>query len=388
MRKAQLPFDEEIRLAELDAYNIVDTPPEKEFDDLAELVKQITQCTFAAISFIDKDRQWYKAHVGSSRTEIPRDFSFCSHTILQKETLIVPDATLDERFSGNPAVTSGVFIRFYAGTPIVSSNGYNIGTVCVCDSKKLSFSQHQIRALEIIALQVTKLLELRKRNEMILKKAGALINMERKTLQHTLSEQEKERQLIGIELHENFAQIVASCLMYLNVAEDTDSPNAPFVQKAKQQLGYLVEEMRKLSKSFNPINVPYIDLEDILSDFIAQLNKKPWFDIEMEWTNKAINIPSNLALNIFRITAQFLEMLCSNGDKVEATIYIDPSQVIDVQIICDSISNCKELLEQQTLVFNTILNRIELHKGMYELKTNANRIVFRCSLSRTVAITE
>ncbi|MBV4359650.1 sensor histidine kinase [Pinibacter aurantiacus] len=382
MRKAHLPLDEEIRLSELEGYNIMYTPPEKEFDDLAELVKQITHCTYAAISFIDKDRQWYKASVGSSRTEVPRELSFCSHTILQKDTLVVPNATLDERFAGNPAVTGGAFIRFYAGTPIVSSNGYNIGTVCVCDSRELSFDDQQVRAMEIIALQVTKLLELRKRNALILKKADALIDIERKTLQRTLNEQEKERQLIGIELHENFAQIVASCLMYLNVAEDTDSASAPFVQKAKRQLGSLVDEMRKLSKSFNPINVPCIDLEDILSDFLLQLNRKPWFDIEMKWKDKATNIPSDLALNIFRITAQFLEMLACNGDKVEAIIYIDPSQAINVKIDCGSIINSTELLDEQSLTFNTILNRIELHGGMYELRTEDNRISFRCSFAR------
>lgn len=382
MRKAQLPLDEEIRLSELEAYNIMYTPPEKEFDDLAELVKQITHCTYAAISFIDKDRQWYKASVGSARTEVPRELSFCSHTILQKKTLVVPNATLDERFSGNPAVTGGAFIRFYAGTPIVSANGYNIGTVCVCDSRELTFDDQQIRAMEIIALQVTKLLDLRKRNALILKKADALIDIERKTLQRTLNEQEKERQLIGIELHENFAQIVASCLMYLNVAEDTDSASAPFVQKAKRQLGSLVDEMRKLSKSFNPINVPCIDLEDILSDFLLQLNKKPWFDIEMRWKDKASNIPSDLALNIFRITAQYLEMLSCNGDKVEAVIYVDPSQSINVKIDCGSIKNSTELLEEQSLSFNTILNRIELHRGMYELKNDDDRISFRCSFAR------
>jgi signal transduction histidine kinase len=384
MRKAQLPLDEEIRLSELDAYNIMDTPPEKDFDNLTELVKQITQCTYAAISFIHKDRQWYKARLGSERSEVPRDLSFCSHTILQKNTLVVPNATLDDRFSGNPAVTGGAQIRFYAGTPIVSSKGYNIGTVCVCDSRELSFSDQQIRAMEIIALQVTKLLDLRKRNELILKKADALIDIERKTLQRTLNEQEKERQLIGIELHENFAQIVASCLMFLNVAEDTDTASAPFVQKAKKQLGSLVDEMRKLSKSFNPINVPCIDLEDILSDFITQLNKKPWFDITMEWKDKAINIPSDVALNIFRITAQFLEMLSSNGDKVEATIYIDASQTINVKIDCDSINNCTELLEQQDLAFNTILNRIELHRGMYELKNEDGSISFQCSFKQSL----
>jgi signal transduction histidine kinase len=382
MRKAQLPLDEEIRLSELEAYNIMDTPREKDFDDLAELVKQVTQCTYAAISFINKDRQWYKATVGSERTEVPRDLSFCSHTILQKKTLVIPNATLDERFSGNPAVTGGAFIRFYAGTPIVSSNGYNIGTVCVCDSRELSFDDQQIRAMEIISMQVTKLLDLRKRNELILQKADALLDIERKTLQRTLNEQEKERQLIGIELHENFAQIVASCLMYLNVAEDTDSASAPFVQKAKRQLGSLVEEMRKLSKSFNPINVPCIDLEDILSDFIRQLNRKPWYEIEMEWKAKSTTIPSDLALNIFRITAQFLEMLSSNGDKVQATISIDPSKVIDIKINCDSINNCSELLEQETVAFNTILNRIELHDGMYELRNEDDNISFRCSFKQ------
>src|SRR5689334_16510777 len=121
MKAAPLPVNESARLKALQQYYILDTKAEVAFDDLTALVAYICQTPMAFISFIDVDRQWFKAKVGLETTETPRAVAFCAHTILQpNQPLIVTDALEDERFVDNPLVVSAPHIRFYAGYPLVA----------------------------------------------------------------------------------------------------------------------------------------------------------------------------------------------------------------------------------------------------------------------------
>ena len=124
---------EKKRLNVLWQYDVLDTPPEALFDDLTELAARICEAPIALISLVDEDRQWFKARVGTSLTESSRDISFCSHAIGQPGLFIVPDATQDARFANSPLVTSDPKIRFYAGAPLISPDGYALGTLCVID---------------------------------------------------------------------------------------------------------------------------------------------------------------------------------------------------------------------------------------------------------------
>lgn len=368
MRKAQLPLNEELRLAELDANDILDSDPEEEFDQLAELIKHITNCSYVTISFVGKDRQWFKSSIGIDMTETSRDISFCSHTILDKKIMVVPDSHKDERFADNPLVTDGPRIRFYAGAPIVSK-GQNLGAVCAFDSVTRSLSPEQLRSLEIISLQVTRLLELRIKNKLTLKKSAELLEMERKTVQFTIDEQEKERQAMGLELHENFAQIVAACIMYLNFAGD-DSTNNHFVQSAKRELNNMLSEMRKLSKSFNPLNFPYIDLKVIVQQSIEQVSRETAIPVKLLWTGEAENVSPNTSVNLFRIITQYMQLLAKRKDVKKVLLRINAGEKIELQIIDDG----KESRDgfHQTAAFNAIVTRIHLCEGVYDLQTVDN----------------
>jgi GAF domain-containing protein len=116
--RAALPADEDARLEALRELEILDTAPEKEFDDLALIASQICDTPISMISLVDRDRQWFKATVGSDTKETPRDVAFCAHAILQRGLFVIPDATEDPRFADNPAVTADPGIRFYAGAPL------------------------------------------------------------------------------------------------------------------------------------------------------------------------------------------------------------------------------------------------------------------------------
>ncbi|ETW05673.1 hypothetical protein H310_03393 [Aphanomyces invadans] len=127
--------DEQERLAVLRSFDILDTPTEDVFDIICELASNAFKCPIAVVSLVDQDRQWFKASVGLAQTEIPRNVSFCAHTIISKEPMVVLDTHQDRRFVKNPLVTGGASIRFYAGSPIVASSGHVLGTVFVFDNQ-------------------------------------------------------------------------------------------------------------------------------------------------------------------------------------------------------------------------------------------------------------
>src|SRR5689334_11438372 len=118
--KAPLPEDEQARLENLRQFKVLDTEPEEAFEEVAQLASYIAQAPTALITFVDSDRQWFKARVGFGRHETPRDVSFCAHAILQPGPLVVKDALDDERFRDNPLVLESPYIRFYAGFPLTS----------------------------------------------------------------------------------------------------------------------------------------------------------------------------------------------------------------------------------------------------------------------------
>ena len=161
MKIAPLPANEQERLSALLKYDILDTEPEAAFDSMVHLASYICQTPIAAISLVDEDRQWFKAIVGLDARETSRSVAFCAHTILQDETMIVPDAKLDERFCDNPLVAASPDIRFYAGVPLVTSQGYHLGTLCVIDRVPRELSSEQLDAIRVLADNVIAHLDLR-----------------------------------------------------------------------------------------------------------------------------------------------------------------------------------------------------------------------------------
>ena len=156
------PADEAARLATLRRLGVLDTLPEQVYDDIAMLASQICGTPVALVSLVDRERQWFKARCGIDENETDRDLAFCAHAITAPEPLfIVEDARLDPRFEGNALVTGGPRIRFYAGAPIVMSDGQPMGTVCVIDTVPRTLTPAQAEALKALARQTTALFESR-----------------------------------------------------------------------------------------------------------------------------------------------------------------------------------------------------------------------------------
>ena len=141
---------EEQRLAALAAYELMDTPPEPEFEEISFLAASLFRTPVALVSLVDRDRQFFKSVVGEDYPrETPRGMSFCNFAVLSQATVIIEDATRDPRVADNPLVTGGPGIRFYAGAPLITPEGHAVGTVCAIDFKP----HHDVSANDIKALQ-------------------------------------------------------------------------------------------------------------------------------------------------------------------------------------------------------------------------------------------
>ncbi|HUL53630.1 MAG TPA: PAS domain-containing protein [Opitutaceae bacterium] len=158
-----IPTNESARLSALRRYGLLDTPPEEAIDGIARVASLICGAPIAAVSLVDEQRQWLKAIVGLEVRELPREHSFCAHAInAPTEVMVVPDATKDRRFADNPLVRSEPRVRFYAGAPLVTPDGFALGALCVVDRRPRHLSPSQREALRVLAAQVIDQFELRR----------------------------------------------------------------------------------------------------------------------------------------------------------------------------------------------------------------------------------
>ncbi len=153
--------DEAGRLRALRSLHILDTAAEEPFERIVRLVQQVLRVPVCAVSLVDRHRQWFKAKIGLDICETSREVAFCARTIAQSTPLVVADARHDPRFADNPLVTAAPFIRFYAGIPLCTPEGYNVGSVCAIDTVPRVFTEHDVAILTGFAALIEGELHLR-----------------------------------------------------------------------------------------------------------------------------------------------------------------------------------------------------------------------------------
>lgn len=268
--EATLPQNETKRLEVLNRYKILDTPRESDFDDLVRLAAQICQTPISLVSLVDRDRQWFKGRYGLEIPETPRQLSFCAHTILHpEEAMEVPDATQDPRFADNELVTGDLKLRYYAGAPLVTPDGYALGTLCVIDKRPRHLSPEQKEALRILSRQVMMQLELRRRmaelERIHLHLVEANINLQSftNTAAHDLrSPLRTIRSFSNLALAENCANLNENCRAYL-----------ARVAQAAEQMDRLMTDLLEFSRmTQEELKLQPISLRKALSDTLGFLD--------------------------------------------------------------------------------------------------------------------
>lgn len=363
MVKAPKPPDEDARLKDLQGFEILDTPREKEYDGLVELVSQICQCPIAIVNFLDSNRQWFKASKNLNTRESSRDESFCGHAIMRNEVLIVSDATKDDRFHDNPDVTGGLKVRFYAGAPIVSPNGFKLGTVCAIDNEPKHLSHSQVTALKTVAEQVSRLLEMRKKNKEMQQAAASLISTQKKLVQMNMSEMESKNYQAAFVLHEEINQAISAVKRQIEQARSDQSLSKEYLAATVEELDQLTSHVTKLSDTLAPAIFNKVDYRVPIEKLVHDIEHKERIRVELKFVGKSGILKQEKGLMIIGVLKDLFRFAILSASR-SPRLSIEGNKDLDIIFEYDS---RKFLLEDQKVLLQaSLMNRLEVLEGQYE----------------------
>lgn len=234
------------RLMVLESYNIMDSLPEEDYDNLTAIAAEICQTSISLISLVDHDRQWFKSNHGLEARETPKEYAFCAHAINDQDNmLIVEDSREDIRFSDNPLVTGEPRVIFYAGVPLVGKDGLPLGTLCVIDQKPKELSPKQIKSLKALSKQVMNLLELRRTKALL---EETVISLREKNYD---LEQFAHKAAHDLKSPLNNISSTAELFKdyYAHALDEEGTTMLSFIQSASNKLKSLIEGLLEYSKS-------------------------------------------------------------------------------------------------------------------------------------------
>ncbi len=274
MQFPPMPANEQERLKELYSYNILDTISEEDFDNITEIASQICNTKISQITLADSGRLWFKSSHGLPGSEVPRHLSFCTHAINNPEELfMVPDARQDERFANNPFVTGEPHVVFYAGVPLVSENGYALGSLCVVHDQPGQLSDSQLKSLKALSRQAMRLIELR-RNKIQLEGVTNRLNEKNKALE----------KFVGTVAHDLRSPLnniigVADLLTTAYEVEEDVVELLQIVKASSSKLKHLISDLLEQSRSDKLLhesasNVSLEELKTAIMDLFACNDKR------------------------------------------------------------------------------------------------------------------
>lgn len=358
----QIPQNEKERLNALLAYQILDSAPEKDFDDIVVLASEICNTPMSTITLIDKKRQWFKSKIGLEFEEGPRETSFCAHAINSpRENFIVSDTLKDIRFSDNPLVTGYPNIRSYAGVPLIDVDGFALGSLCVIDTEPRNLNTFQINALEKLANQVIKLLELRKKNLHLSESYNSLLNKYKDLEQFaSIVSHDIKSPLNNIILLSKLLQETNE-----NLLDGESIQMLEYIQNSSEELKKLVDAILAYYKYDNE-NIDLtesIRLNDLLQYIIGILDIKNEFEFLLPEKNHKL-YSSKIALGqiIFNIISNSIKY----NDKPKGIITIAFSETDEFYVLSFTDNGVGIEKENFSKIFNIFENLGKTDR--YEMK--------------------
>lgn len=245
MHIAPLPVNENERLNALARYRVLDTPPEPHFDHLVQLASHLCGTPMSLITLVDKERVWFKANLGFASDEVSRQLSFCSHMVSDTVPMVINDTNDDPRFAAHPLVSGDPKIRFYAGVPLLTPDGFNLGSLCVIDQQPRELSDFQAFALSSLAEQAMQLLE--QRYFSLQKQAQMqVIEQQRQQLQDAQLLNQRLLKLLDQELQEPLDDLLTLLQSFLHQRESGSSVSTDWTAPMQHKLEDLAQVMRQL----------------------------------------------------------------------------------------------------------------------------------------------
>ena len=278
MIKPNIPPNEAQRLKELEAYQLIGTAEDEDFDFITSMAAQITNSKISLVSFVLEDMQWFLSHYGLMAREASREYSFCGHAINKpEEVLIVEDARKDGRFWDNPNTTGDPYVIFYAGVPLVTPNGLPLGTLCVVDDRPKSLSANQIDQLKKLAKQTLNLLQLR-RNQLELNKTNEELKKNIELVKITNNELKTFSYTVAHDLRAPLRAMNGYAEMLIrNYGEILDQEAKRVINNITQnasRMGRLIDDLLSFSRlGREELNVTKVCMENLAKEVLVELNK-------------------------------------------------------------------------------------------------------------------
>ncbi len=360
-----LSNEENLRLEALRNLAVLDTPSEKSFDDLTKLAAFICGTPISLVSLVDENRQWFKSRVGLEAPETPREIAFCAHSIRDANQItVVADASKDERFSNNPLVTGEPNIRFYAGAPLVTRDGFALGTLCVIDRVPRQLTDEQLSALQILRNQVIRELErhmttadlthaftlleatnaryqslsetlestvrdrtreLDRRNQEVTAQAALLQALTRRLMET----QDQERRRLARDLHDSAGQLLAALAMILDTIVMGDNMSTEAMRKsaseAREMVRDLNREIRTVSYLLHPPLLDEAGLVAALKIYLQGIEERAGLKITLEGAENFPRVARNHELILFRVIQECLTNVHRHSGSKSATINLGAS---------------------------------------------------------------
>jgi len=332
MIQPEIPINEEERLVALSSYSIMDTIAEDDFDSLTLIAAQICDTPVSLISLIDNKRQWFKSKKGISMEEMPKEYSFCGHAINRPtEIMLVEDARLDARFCDNPLVVSYPYAVFYAGVPLLTEDGYALGTLCVMDNKPRALTDTQLSVLRALATQIVQLMKSR-RNAIVLEQTIETLGRRNKELESFsyMVAHDIKAPLNNIDA---LLQIIASDNKTSFTEETVEMLG--LIQKSSNNLRGLVKELLEYSINPQELNLPLSGIN--LKEFMKELEDS--FQYEQQ---KRFSLVSDIDVLVSNKIA--LEQIFSN--LISNSIKYNDKERVDIGVKVDDIGSFYEITYQ------------------------------------------